>query len=384
MMSTDSLVKFAQRLIRQSSISGKEDALVKTVVGEMQDLGFEQAWIDKVGNAVGLVVGDKAGPTLLMDGHCDTVGVAPGVAWTQNPLGAEIVGNFMYGRGAADMKGALAAMIYAAAGIDRTRLSGRVVVSATVMEENLEGAALQTVIEALQPKFVVIGEATDLNLNRGGRGRAEIHLETIGQPAHSSTPDLGHNAIHDMIKVVNAIEHLPMKTDPLLGPATRALTDIMSDPYPAYSVIPSRCRATYDRRLLLDETPREVLGAITSLPELVQINFRAQIAEGKHTTYTGAVLQGAKFLQAWALPEDHPFVKTCAQGLRRAGLQPKIGAYRFCTNAAYSAGVAKIPTVGFGPGREEDAHIVDERLELRALITAERGYRGIIEAVLCA
>lgn len=318
-MSTDSLVKFTQKLIRQSSISGKEDALVKTVVGEMQDLGFEQAWIDKVGNAVGLVVGDKAGPTLLMDGHCDTVGVAPGVAWTQNPLGAEIVGDFMYGRGAADMKGALATMIYAAAGIDRTHLSGRVAVSATVMEENLEGAALQTVIEALQPKFVVIGEATDLNLNRGGRGRAEIHLETIGQPAHSSTPDLGRNAILDMTKVVNAIEHLPMKTDPLLGLATRALTDIMSDPYPAYSVIPSRCRATYDRRLLLDETPREILDAITSLPELVQINLRAHIAKGKHTTYTGAVLQGAKFLPAWALPEDHPFIKTCAQGLRRAG-----------------------------------------------------------------
>lgn len=384
MMFDDSLVKFAQRLIRQSSLSGKEDALVKTVVGEMQHLGYDQAWIDKVGNAVGVIVGDKAGPTLLIDGHCDTVGVAPGVAWTQDPLGAEIVGDFMYGRGAADMKGALAAMVYAAAGIDRTRLSGRVVVSATVMEENLEGAALQTVIEALQPKFVVIGEATDLNLNRGGRGRAEIHLETIGQPAHSSTPDLGRNAILEMIKVVSAIEHLPTRTDPLLGPATRALTDIMSDPYPAYSVIPSRCRATYDRRLLLDETPQEVLGAITSLPELVQINLRAQIAEGKHTTYTGAVLQGVKFLPAWALPEDHPFVKTCAQGLRRAGLEPKIGAYRFCTNAAYSAGVAKIPTIGFGPGREEDAHTVDERLELRALIAAERGYRGIMEAVLCA
>jgi putative selenium metabolism hydrolase len=383
-MFDDSLVKFAQRLIRQSSLSGKEDALVKTVVGEMQHLGYDQAWIDKVGNAVGVIVGDKAGPTLLIDGHCDTVGVAPGVAWTQDPLGAEIVGDFMYGRGAADMKGALAAMVYAAAGIDRTRLSGRVVVSATVMEENLEGAALQTVIEALQPKFVVIGEATDLNLNRGGRGRAEIHLETIGQPAHSSTPDLGRNAILEMIKVVSAIEHLPTRTDPLLGPATRALTDIMSDPYPAYSVIPSRCRATYDRRLLLDETPQEVLGAITSLPELVQINLRAQIAEGKHTTYTGAVLQGVKFLPAWALPEDHPFVKTCAQGLRRAGLEPKIGAYRFCTNAAYSAGVAKIPTIGFGPGREEDAHTVDERLELRALIAAERGYRGIMEAVLCA
>jgi acetylornithine deacetylase/succinyl-diaminopimelate desuccinylase-like protein len=75
-------------------------------------------------------------------------------------------------------------------------------------------------------------------------------------------------------------------------------------------------------------------------------------------------------------------VQKSLNGLRSTGLHPKIGAYRFCTNAAYSAGIAGVPTIGFGPGAEGDAHIVDERLSLEALETASRGYAAIIEAVL--
>ncbi len=205
------------------------------------------------------------------------------MTWAHDPFGGDVEGGFIYGRGTADMKGALAAMIYAAAGLDRARLRGRVVVSATVMEENLEGAALKTVMDAVSPDFVVIGEATDLRLNRGGRGRAEIHLETIGRPAHSSTPHLGRNAVHDMLRVVAAVERLPMQSDSFLGPAILALTDIISDPYPAYSVIPSRCRVTYDRRLLPGETVEGVLEDLRGLADLegLGIDLRADDRSGR-------------------------------------------------------------------------------------------------------
>ncbi len=378
----DSLIAFARSLIRCPSRYGEEEAVVSLILEEMAGLGYDRVWRDANGSAVGVIETGRPGPTILLDGHCDTVGVAPGVAWTHDPFGGEVDAGFLYGRGAADMKGALAAMIYAAAHVERSRLAGRVAVSATVMEENLEGAALQAVMTALRPDYVVIGEATDLNLNRGGRGRAEIHLETIGRPAHSSTPHLGRNAVLDMLRVIAAVERLPLASDPLLGPAIMALTDIISDPYPAYSVIPSRCRVTYDRRLLVGETEQEVLEAITGLPELAGVDLRVTIAQGEHTTYTGARLCGAKFLPAWAFDRAHPFVQTALAGLRRAGLNPSVGAYRFCTNAAYSAGVAGVPTVGFGPGREEDAHVVDERIAIADVLAAERGYRGIIEAVL--
>jgi len=381
-MPEDSLTAFSQMLIRQRSLSGEEGAVVELIISEMQSLGFDQVWKDRNGSAIGVLKGTQPGPTLLLDGHCDTVGIAPGISWTHDPFGGEIREGVIYGRGAADMKGALAAMIQAAASVDRSRLKGEVAVSATVMEESLEGASLQTVMEDLAPDFVVIGEATDLNLNRGGRGRAEIHLETIGRPAHSSSPHLGRNAVHDMTKVIRLIESLPVKTDALVGQTVFALTDIISDPYPACSMIPSRCRVTYDRRLIAGESPGGVLDAITGSSELQDISLRAEIATADYHTYTGAILRGTKFLPAWAFPETDSFVQACLRGLRKAGLTPKIGAYRFCTNAAYSAGMAGVPTVGFGPGREEDAHTVDEHLGLESLITAKKGYRGIIDAVL--
>ena len=381
-MTNDDLISFTRSLVRCSSRYGEEEGVVSLILAQMTELGFDRAWRDANGSAIGIIEGKLPGPTILLDGHCDTVGVAPGLTWRHEPFAGDVEDGFIYGRGTADMKGALAAMIYAAAGLDRARLRGRVVISVTVMEENLEGAALKDVMDAVSPAFVVIGEATDLRLNRGGRGRAEIHLETIGRPAHSSTPHLGRNAVHDMLRVIEAVERLPMQSDVFLGRGILALTDIISDPYPAYSVIPSRCRVTYDRRLLPGETERDVLVAITGLPEVAGIELRAAIAQGEHTTYTGAVLRGPKFLPAFLFPEDHPFVQTAARGLRSAGLDPQMGAYRFCTNAAYSAGVAGVPTIGFGPGREEDAHVVDERIAVADVVAAERGYRGIIEAAL--
>jgi putative selenium metabolism hydrolase len=383
-MSDTDLISFTQSLIRCPSPPGEESAVVDLILRQMRAQGLEAFWRDDVGNAVGVVMGAEPGPTLLLDSHCDTVGIAPGVPWRHDPFGAEIEDGFIYGRGAADMKGALAAMIHAAAGVDRRRLRGRVLVTATVMEENLEGAALKAVMDVIPPDFVVIGEATELRLVRGGRGRAEIHLETLGRPAHSSTPHLGRNAVLDMLPVVQAIAVLPLPTDPFLGPGVLALTDIISDPYPAYSVIPSRCRVTYDRRLLAGETESDVLGVITGLPGLEEIELHAAIAQGEHETYTGAVLRGPKFLPAWLLAETDPFVQAALRGLRTAGLDPQFGAYRFCTNAAYSAGTAGVPTVGFGPGREADAHVIDERLAIADLLAAARGYRGMIEAVLGA
>ncbi len=115
---------------------------------------------------------------------------------------------------------------------------------------------------------------------------------------------------------------------------------------------------------------------------MAALDFKARIAEGEYPTYKGSILRGPKFFPAWEFAEDHPFVQDALSGLRSAGLTPKLGAYRFCTNAAYSAGVAKVPTVGFGPATEGDAHVVDEQVTIAALQTAVRGYQGIIMATL--
>jgi putative selenium metabolism hydrolase len=381
-MNFERMIAFAQALVRARSLSGQEAAAAQLVLAEMRALGYDQAGIDENGSVVGIIEGRQPGATLLLDAHCDTVDVLPGSRWTHDPFGGKIGDGCLHGRGAADMKGALAAMVHAAAAVEREALAGRVAVSATVMEEVLEGASLQAVCEAVRPSFVVVGEATRLNLNRGGRGRAEIHLETIGRPAHSSSPQLGINAVHSMLPIVQAIEQIELPADPVMGPAILALTDIISHPYPGYSVIPARCRVTYDRRLLPGETPEDVLGPILALPPAAGADFHAAIPDGDYQAYTGKAMRGTKFFPAWILPEDDPFVQAALHGLHMVGLRPTIGAYAFCTNAAYSAGIAGIPTVGFGPAAEGDAHVTDERIALEALAQAARGYQGIIRAVL--
>jgi putative selenium metabolism hydrolase len=377
-----SLIETAQSFIRLHSLSGQEGPMAQRVTEVMSALAFDRVWTDEGGSVIGVIDGGQPGPTLLLDAHIDTVGITPGSEWPHDPFAGDIADGFIYGRGTADMKGALAAMLHAAGAADRAHLKGRVAVCASVMEEVMEGYGLRGAMQELQPDFVIIGEATDLNLNRGGRGRAEIHIETRGIPAHSSSPEVGHNAVYDMVAVIAAIQGLQFPTHPLLGPALIALTDIVSEPYPGHSVIPSRCRATFDRRLLPGETAAGVLHQISGLPALKGLDLSVEIPSGEYRTYTGKTLRGEKFFPAWELDERHELVIKAAAGLRATGLDPQLGAYRFCTNAAYSAGTAGVPTVGFGPGREQDAHVIGERLPVSALERAARGYRGMIEAIL--
>jgi putative selenium metabolism hydrolase len=375
------LISFAQELVRERSISGEEQTIVAKIAAEMKALGFDNVWVDAYGSAIGLIHGEKPGKTLLLDGHCDIVD-ARADDWKHDPFAAVIDDGYLYGRGVADMKGALAAMIHAAASIDRSKIAGTVAVSATVMEEIMEGMALQQVMNDLKLDGVIIGEATNFSLNRAGRGRAEIVVETIGKSAHSSSPQAGLCAVHEMLRLMAAVEAIPLPSSPEMGKAQICLTDIVSEPFPGHSVVPNRCRVSYDRRLVAGETPESVMAAIQSLPELKDILFSVKILDGEEKTYTEKNLTGLKFFPAWAFAEDHPLVTASLAGLRTSGFTPSFGAFGFCTNGAYSAGIAGIPTIGFGPGTEQDAHTVDERIRVRDIERAADGYIGMIQSIL--
>jgi putative selenium metabolism hydrolase len=383
-MDADRLIAFTQDLVRLPSLSGEEGHVAARAQAEMTALGFDRVWQDTNGSVVGVIEGARPGKTVLLDAHTDTVGISPGAPWVHDPFAAAIDDGAIVGRGAADMKGALAAMVHAAAALDRRTLAGRVVVSASTLEEVLEGVTLRTVMDETRPDFVIIGEATDLNLSRGGRGRAEVHLTTIGRPSHSSSPHLGRNAVLDMLRVIAIVEQIALPTDPIMGPAILALTDIVSEPYPGHSVIPSLCKVTYDRRLLPGERAADVLAPIIGAPTLADIQLRAEIGVGEYTAFTGTVKECEKFFPAWLFPEDDAFVAGSLAALHAAGIPAAPSAYRFCTNAAYSAGIAGVPTVGFGPATEADAHVIDEQLRLADLLAAAKGYRALIEAALAA
>jgi putative selenium metabolism hydrolase len=380
-MEPSRLISFTQSILRERSLPRQEASVVEKIKAEMQSLHFDRVWVDENGSVIGVVEGHLPGPTLLMDAHCDVVDAVP-ADWKHDPFGAEIEDGYLYGRGTTDMKGALAAMVYAAASMDREKMSGRVMVSASVMEEVFEGGALKTIMDDVQPDFILIGESTEFNLNRGGRGRAEIFLETSGRSAHSSSPEAGRCAVHDMMALIQVIESLPLPSHPLIGPGLMVLTDIHSEPYPAHSVIPNRCQVTYDRRLVPGETPESVLDSLHALTGLDGVEYAANLVKSTEKTATGNTLHGIKFFPGWLFDEKHPFIQASLRGLRAAGFEARLGAYQFCTNAAYSAGIAHVPTIGFGPCREQDAHTVDERIALEDLSRAVLGYQKCIEAVL--
>jgi putative selenium metabolism hydrolase len=381
----DNVIEFTRDLVRIPSVLGTEGEVAEAVRERMEKLGFDLFEIDPVGNTVGLIEGEEDGPTLLFDAHMDTVDVLPREAWTYDPFSAERVGNRIYGRGTADMKGALAAMVIGAGTLNRAHLAGRIIVSASVEEESIEGMALREVMRRYDPDYVVIGEASELNLVRAGRGRAEFLVEVPGKPAHASSPHLGKNAIHAMRAAIDRIEKLEPGVHPFVGSGVFCLTDIISTPYPAHSVVPSGCTSTYERRLVPGETQEQVQQQFLEACFAAGIpDASVELVEASVATYTGHLLTQPKWFPPWEMPEDSLLVQRALQGLRDQGLDPGLASYRFCTNGAYSAGMAGVPTIGFGPAAEPLAHIVDEYVEVEQLELAYKGYQGIAQALLRA
>jgi len=380
-MSNQNLIEFLQKAIQTQSLTGHEKPFIELVISEMKQLGYDRIWIDDAGNAIGEIIGSHPGKSILLDAHADTV-MANSQDWDYDPFSGIIHQGRIYGRGTADTKGNLTAMIFGAAKVNRDKIFGNIYVSATVHEEVFEGGSLKVVMDQIHPDYVVIGEATDFNINHGGRGRAEIIVETIGRSAHSSSPGIGICAVHDMIHLIQTIESEKMKVHSILGPASMVLTDIISSPYPGHSVIPNRCQVTFDRRLLTDETIESVEQELSEFAKKANVECKFSILNAIETTYTNFNFEGKKFFPAWLLEENHFLVEKSFKAIKSINPDSLLSAFRFCTNAAYSAGIAGVPTIGFGLGKETDAHTLNESISINDLIKASNCFQLIIEEVL--
>jgi len=384
------LIKLCRELIQRQSYSGEENHVAERMKQAFQELGFDDFWIDCYGNIVGQIKGKRPGKSILFDGHIDTVPVPDDSKWTHAPFSGEVQDGKIYGRGASDMKGAVSAMIMAATyfAVDTNRdFAGDIYIAGVVHEECFEGVAARKVSERVQPDYVVIGEASELNLKIGQRGRAEIVVETYGKPAHSANPQAGINAVYKMAKLIERIRQLNTTSHEVLGQGILELTDIKSSPYPGASVVPDYCRVTYDRRLLVGETRESVLQPIVDLigemsREDVEFTAAASYASGIEKCYTGESIEGERFFPGWLYDEQDEFIQAALKGLKGAGLNPEITQYSFCTNGSHYAGEAGIKTIGFGPSRENLAHTIDEYIEIEQLFNVTKGYYGILKEVL--
>ena len=384
------LISLCQKLIQIPSLSGQEQQVASLLKLTMETFHFDEVTIDRYGSVLGTLRGKKPGKSVLLDGHIDTVDISDASRWTHDPYGAEIVDGKIYGRGTSDMKGSVAAMLLSAAFFaedTQKDFAGTIYVSCTVHEECFEGIAAREITKHIKPDYVIIGEATTNTLKIGQRGRAEIVVETEGKTCHSSNPSKGINAIQHMMALIQRINTIQPNEQSVLGKGIMELTDIISSPYPGASVVPGLCRVTYDRRTLVGETEQSVLAPVKAVIEEVkkiipELKARTYLSEGSETCWTGETISAKRFFPAWLLNESDELIQKALMGLKGAGLETQISHFAFCTNGSHFCGEAGIPTIGFGPSREDLAHVIDEYIEIEQLTEACKGFGGIIKKLL--
>lgn len=363
------IIGFLKELIRTPSLSGDEGRVAELIAREMEALGYEVE-VDGMGSVLGRR-GGSGGRVVLFDGHMDHIDAGAREGWSHDPYAAEVVDGVLYGRGAVDMKGALAAMIYGCA-LPQTR--GEVVVACVVHEETNEGVATRKLIEerGLRPDVCVLGEPTDLALSVGQRGRCVFKITTRGATSHASMPELGRSALYEMTPIIDRIKEASrsLPSHPFLGAGSMAVTAITCKPG-AGPIIPDLCEILIDRRLVPQETLSGVLEELRALAPEADV----ELVEDELTCYTGYRTRAAQYFPGWITDQGHWAVEEGLRALEEAlGRRPEVIRWRFSTDGVATAGALGIPTVGFGPGDPSLAHQPDERIALSDVAAAARGY----------
>jgi acetylornithine deacetylase/succinyl-diaminopimelate desuccinylase-like protein len=171
-----------------------------------------------------------------------------------------------------------------------------------------------------------------------------------------------------MLPIIQKLMDMPLPSDKKLGQGVQELTEIISSPFPGGSMVPNECLIRLDRRLVKGETQKSVLAQLKKVLEKEDCKISFQTHNLK--TYTGRLLTKKDFSPAWILSENSAIVRKAQMALIRSGITPQLFTAPYCTNGAVSAGELNIPTILFGPGSIEQAHKVDEYIEVKSVLKA--------------
>jgi len=295
---------------------------------------------------------NKVRRTILLAPHLDTVGANATKFIPQRKNGR------LYGRGACDTKGSVAAMLTALCELANAKsrpLETEIVFAGLIDEEHAQAGSRALAASGFKADMAIVGEPTRLQVVTAHKGSLWLELETRGKAAHGATPQLGKNAIHEMARIVDLIEtdyaaQLRKRKHPLLGAATVNVGEISGGAQP--NIVPDACKISVDRRTLPGETDAKVRNEIG-------VFLRARKLSAK--------ISSAKI--APALPLETDFKLPLVQKFMKCAGQTKpIAVHFFCDAAVLSAG--GIPGIVFGPGDVAQAHTADEWISLAEL---ERG-----------
>lgn len=359
------MTKFLRDLIAIPGESCGEKGVINRIAKEMEMLGFDKIEIDGMGNILGYM---GTGETLIgYDAHIDTVGLGELSNWDFDPYKGYETEEEIGGRGASDQLGGIVSATYGVKIMkDLGLLSDKytVLVTGTVQEEDCDGLCWQYIYneDKVKPEFVVITEPTNGNIYRGQRGRMEIRVEVKGISCHGSAPERGDNAIYKMADILQEIRVLNdnLHYDEFLGKGTVTVSEIFFNS-PSRCAVADMCAISLDRRLTDGETYQSALEEVRNLPFVKKYKAEVSMYKYERPSYTELVYPTDCYFPTWVIPEDAPATKAMVEAYKGMYGEPKVDKWTFSTNGVSIMGRFGIPCIGFGPGKEEEAHAPNEK-----------------------
>jgi putative selenium metabolism hydrolase len=379
------MTKFLRDLVAIPGESCDEEKTVLRIKEEMEAVGFDKVEIDPQGNVLGYM--GTEGPLIGYDAHIDTVGVGNIENWDFDPYEGFESDTEIGGRGTSDQLGGIVSAVYGAKIMkDLDLLNGfRVVVTGTVQEEDCDGLCWQYIIneDNVRPEFVVITEPTNGNIYRGQRGRMEIRVDVAGISCHGSAPERGSNAIYKMAEILKEVEALNDKlhVDEFLGKGTLAVSEIFFTS-PSRCAVADSCAISIDRRLTDGETYLSALEEIRELPAVKKWGAEVSMYKYDRPAYTGLVYPTDCYFPTWVCPEDAAPTQAMVEAFRGMYGEPLVDKWTFSTNGVSIMGREGIPCIGFGPGKEEEAHAPNEKTWKADLVKCAAVYAAMPEQYL--
>ena len=387
----DEMIKITQEMIRLPSPSGSEKDLAYYVKNKFIELGYDESFIDEAGNVIGIIKGRDSDYPVMFNSHLDQVDAGLLNEWEHPPFDGILEGGIIYGRGASDTKGAFAAQICAGRALKEILpdLKNDLIVSGVVYEEPaaMYGAVHlcnKTLKERnLMPSCIILGEATNLDIFIGHRGRVEIEITALGKTSHSSTPWAGNNAIYQMNRIMKSIQEMgdQLPENKLLGKSSIAVTNIYCEPG-RNSIVPDKCVIYIDRRFIVEEPVEKVVAELQEIIDNAaandsEFNANVKIRELNHVCYTGLTEKAPLLKKPFLLDKNNEWVKKTVAALKSVGQNPGFGVWSFGTDASYMSGELGIPTIGYSPAEEKYTHTVEDQVSVDKMLAALEGYIAI-------
>jgi acetylornithine deacetylase/succinyl-diaminopimelate desuccinylase family protein len=306
---------------------------------------------------------------VVLEAHIDTVSIK---GMTIPPFEPAVRNGRMYGRGSVDDKAGLAAMLHAVASLHEDGVVPNCeVLLAAVVDEEFSYRGVVKLCEELSADAAIVAEPTEMRVVVASKGVLRFRIHVRGKAAHSAKPHLGCNAITHMARLVLALEqeHQNLSTiaHPLLGPPTLNVGVIHGGVQ--VNFVPDHCAIEVDRRLLPGETATAVIEG-----------YRQMLGTlGREIPGFAAEIEEPLLLVDEALdtPVGSPVVTTAQAVMRSLGWNPEVCGVPFGSDAS-KLSRAGIPTILFGPGSIDQAHSVDEYVDLEQVAGAAAFYRDFL------